>query len=1003
VVLRAAAGVTAIAAAGGIGTTAPDAIAQDERERVTRARDWEPGAQPAARTAVGSTGEWQTFETEFPFYAIGASWPADVGLWPVVEVKLSSDGATWSEAFRLAADNDAGGGPNATADRLYTPLIHSAGAQFAQFRTVDSEGRLGHVDGLRFTYIDATDGPWEKDISGEPASLLLETDAVDTTTPPEIVTRAGWGANEDYRFASYGEVWPPEYETVTHIIVHHTDTPNTQDIPTAVRSIYYYHAITQGWGDIGYNYLVGRDGRIYQGRYGGQNVIGGHSFQYAIGSSGICIIGDFQDTPVPDAALSGLVAIVAWVGRDLDPYGTSDFHETLDLPTICSHRDVNATTCPGDYLWNDLPEIRDMVAATLDSGDMETPFPGGIVVGDRVMVNTADDTSLNLRDAAGTDAAIAGSLAHGAFAVVVDGPTETDEGNWYLLDAEDGDLSGWAIADYLLVTPKQIDTSGLAYGTNIQAIDPVNIRSEPSTGGRVVRTAARDELGFIMAGPEDADGYEWYQIHWQDGTEGWSTVDLFAVSPVDENPPAKFAVGDYATATEYINVRVRPGLPQTIIASLGAGGSLQITTDPIAVNGYVWYGAYTQNDDGGWVVENTLRASSGPGSGKFAIGDTVKVTENLRLRTSASTSASTVAVMPAGTTGTVVGGPQTGSGYTWWQVQTSLGTGWAVQDWLAETDGGTTPPPSGKFEVGDAVRVTENMNLRSGPSTGNGVITVLPAGTTGTVVGGPRTGSGYTWWQIETSRGTGWVVEDWLAADGGTTPPPTGKFDIGDTVRVTENMNMRSGPSTSNGVVAVLPAGTTGKVLDGPRTGSGYTWWKLETSRGTGWAAQDWLVETDGGSTPPPPTGKFENGDVVRVTENLNMRSGASTGNGVIAVLPAGTTGTVVGGPQTGSGYTWWQIETSRGTGWVVEDWLAADGGGTTPPPTGKFSIGERVTTTDNLNMRSSPSTSSSVVRLLPQGTSGTVLDGPRTGSGYTWWQLDTSYGSGWVVEDWLT
>jgi uncharacterized protein YraI len=87
------------------------------------------------------------------------------------------------------------------------------------------------------------------------------------------------------------------------------------------------------------------------------------------------------------------------------------------------------------------------------------------------------------------------------------------------------------------------------------------------------------------------------------------------------------------------------------------------------------------------------------------------------------------------------------------------------------------------------------------------------------------------------------VVENWLVADGGTTPPPTGKFQNGDRVRTTDNLNMRSGPSTSNSVVSLLPNGTTGTVVDGPRTGSGYTWWRLETSYGTGWCVEEWLVK----------------------------------------------------------------------------------------------------------------------------------------------------------------
>lgn len=768
VVMKAAAGVAAIAAAGGIGTTAPRAVAQEGSEWTTRASEWEP-AQEEARLAIASSDAWQSFAAEFPFFAIGASWDASVGLWPVVEVQLSADEQTWSETFRLAASADGGGGPNATADRLYTPLIHTYGSQYVRYRTVDIDGNPGEVAGLRFTYIDATDGPWEHDIAATTAESTLDVGIMttDTRTPPEIITRAQWGANESYRFDSYGEIWPPEYETVHHIIIHHTDTPNTQDIPTAVRSIYYYHAVTQGWGDIGYNYLVGRDGRIYEGRYGGQNVIGGHSFQYAVGSSGISIIGDFQDTPVPDAALAGLVAIVAWVGRDLDPYGRQDFLEAPNLPVICAHRDVNATTCPGNFLYNDLPEIRDMVAATLDAGELETPFPGGLVPGDRVMVNTGDGSALNVRASAGESSAIVGSLPDKATAFVVDGPEETSTGNWYRIDAENSNVVGWVTAQYLLIAPippPPFDEDDFPYGLNIYAAQAVNVRSTPSTSGTVVATKQRGQLGFVLAGPLTADGYEWYQVRWEGGPDGWSAKEFLAAAPFDENPGGQFQIGDMVEATEPINIRARPGLAQTVIATLGTGGRMEITQGPVAVNNYIWYGVYTQNDDGGWVVENTLRRVGSPVQ-KFQIGDTARVTESLRLRTSPSTSSQTIAVLDPGTTGKVVGGPENANGYTWWQLQTSAGTGWAVQDWLEKTNG-PGPDPSDKFEINERVRTTEAVNMRSAPSTTGTVVAVLQAGTIGTVVDGPRTGSGYTWWRVETSQGTGWVAEDWLESAG---------------------------------------------------------------------------------------------------------------------------------------------------------------------------------------------------------------------------------------------
>lgn len=931
VVLKAAAGVAAIAAAGGIGASGgSSAVAQ--AESVTRAETWAPDQFSAA--SVGASGDWTTFSSAYPFYALGVSWKRDVGLWPVVEVQLSTDGSTWSETFQMVADNDSG--RDTVDNRIFAPLIHSGGGEYVRYRTVDIDGVPGYVDGLEFVYIDATDGPWEQDLPAEGSPTGFTSASDDTRTPPQIVTREQWGANEAYRFDTFGEIWPPFYETVQHVIIHHTDTPNSQDPGVAIRSIYYYHAVTQGWGDIGYNYLVDRNGRIYQGRFGGQNVIGGHAYQYAVGSSGIGTIGDFQRTNVTDSALAGLVAITAWVARDLDPLGSEDFLQAPDLPTIASHRDVNATTCPGDFLYNDLPEIRGLVAGALD--ELDTPFAGGIIPGDRVRVQTDDGSGLNVRTQAGPQYRVIGTLKNRSYAMVVDGPVEGQtSGNWYLVDQESTGISGWVAAFYLIVSPippPPPSADDFDFGLNIFATQEVNVRSSPTTSASRVATVPRGRLGFIMDGPRDANGYEWYQVRFEGRLDGWVVKRFLAPVEFDESPAGKFSVGDNVAATEGINVRVRPGVAQTIIATIPSGGRMQITQEPVAVNGYIWYGVYSDSAGGGWVVENTLREIGAAPTGKFDIGDSARVTATLNLRSSSSTSSSIVATMPTGTTGEIVGGPTTGSGYTWWQFRTSAyGTGWAAQDWLAATsapgpdpDPGT-PAPGGKFDAGDSVRVTEALNMRSGPSTGNGVTTVLPAGTTGTVISGPRSGSGYTWWEIRTSRGTGWVAQNWLAASGSTgdpgtpAPSPDGRFDDGDSVRVTASLNIRSGPSTSNSVITILSSGTTGVVVSGPRTGSGYTWWQIRTGGRTGWVAQDWLAAA--GASGPPASDKFDSGESVQVTESLNMRTAAGTNNAVIATLPPGTTGAVTDGPASASGYTWWEIDTSRGTGWVAENWLA--------------------------------------------------------------------------------
>ncbi|HEX2173234.1 MAG TPA: N-acetylmuramoyl-L-alanine amidase, partial [Dehalococcoidia bacterium] len=44
---------------------------------------------------------------------------------------------------------------------------------------------------------------------------------------------------------------------------------------------------------MGYNYLIDRYGNVYEGRYGGDNVVAGHALCYNRGSVGIALLGDF--------------------------------------------------------------------------------------------------------------------------------------------------------------------------------------------------------------------------------------------------------------------------------------------------------------------------------------------------------------------------------------------------------------------------------------------------------------------------------------------------------------------------------------------------------------------------------------------------------------------------------------------------------------------------------------------------------------------------------------
>ena len=567
----------------------------------TRANRWTPEPSIDAKAGESDAAGFRSFTTDYPFFALGASWDANVGTWPVLDIEVSADGAAWSDTQSLVAGTADGGRPTREG-RYFTPLMFADGAQYVRFRTRDANGNLGSVDGLSFVYIDASDGPWEYDVSPSPAGP-----DDDTMVPPALVTREAWGADESFRFDG-SEIWPPEYDEVRHVIIHHTDTPTEQDPLVAIRSIYYYHAVEQGWGDIGYNYLVDRNGTIYEGRYGGQNVVGGHSYDYAWGSSGICVIGTYQDAGESDLARDGLVAISAWVARKLDPLGTENFHEIPDLPTICAHRDVNATSCPGDALFDDLPYIRTLVAETLAEGSLDSGAPGGIAVRDRVIVQTDDGSALTIRAEPGVDSAKVDALPVGTAAIVTDGPVLSGGENWYQLSWDSS--SGWAVARYLIVSPPDGAVGdGFAFGANLVLIDVANLRAAAGGDAEILGEIPAGEWAAAIEGPKWAGEHAWYRIGTEHFGRGWVAGDYLDVAPVDSNPVARFAVGTQVTAASPTDLHPRPGRGQTIAATLPEGTVMTITVGAYGVTGAIWYGVYG-DFGGGWVAEATLEGAA---------------------------------------------------------------------------------------------------------------------------------------------------------------------------------------------------------------------------------------------------------------------------------------------------------------------------------------------------------------------------------------------------------
>jgi hypothetical protein len=132
-----------------------------------------------------------------------------------------------------------------------------------------------------------------------------------------------------------------------------------------VRNIYLWHTQTNGWSDIGYNYLIAQDGTIFKGRDPGEgeqdSVRGAHFCGKNTGTMGISLLGTYTDVAPTDTTVASLLKLMAWkVNKDeLDPLAFKPHAANPVLGVIAGHRDGCATECPGDKVYEKIPTYRE--------------------------------------------------------------------------------------------------------------------------------------------------------------------------------------------------------------------------------------------------------------------------------------------------------------------------------------------------------------------------------------------------------------------------------------------------------------------------------------------------------------------------------------------------------------------------------------------------------------------------------------------------------------------
>lgn len=163
-------------------------------------------------------------------------------------------------------------------------------------------------------------------------ALDLETPAVPARPATvEVVARESWGAAEPRGgFRS---------QTVERLTIHHSGPPaSVVSGPSAFRGWQSYH-FSLGWPDLAYHFIVGRDGRVYEGRP--HTAVGDTATDYdPTGHFLVVVEGDYEFETLSAEQFESLARLLAWAAQEFD----------VSPDTIAGHRDHASTFCPGDNI-----------------------------------------------------------------------------------------------------------------------------------------------------------------------------------------------------------------------------------------------------------------------------------------------------------------------------------------------------------------------------------------------------------------------------------------------------------------------------------------------------------------------------------------------------------------------------------------------------------------------------------------------------------------------------
>ncbi|XP_061534594.1 N-acetylmuramoyl-L-alanine amidase [Phycodurus eques] len=161
---------------------------------------------------------------------------------------------------------------------------------------------------------------------------------------PQIISRCQWRAKAPK------ETPTPLSLPLGFVYVHHTYEPSQPclSFPACsqdMRAMQRFHQDVRNWSDIGYSFVVGSDGYVYEGR--GWNLLGTHTRGHNNLGYGVSVIGDYTSA-LPSRHATDLL-------RHRLTRCAVDGRRLVANYTVRGHRQmVNYTSCPGDAFFSEI-------------------------------------------------------------------------------------------------------------------------------------------------------------------------------------------------------------------------------------------------------------------------------------------------------------------------------------------------------------------------------------------------------------------------------------------------------------------------------------------------------------------------------------------------------------------------------------------------------------------------------------------------------------------------